>query len=217
MHNSSLINYLHRQIYPSRLNPHVFVVVSITALYIVLTFRLVLTWIIFLILTLWTSHDDILTSPRKYLNVRAMIGERHGAAVKSFFSFGNVIYAVKVLFKETYTMWSLCAMNQQYFIGALTWYSRGSSVSWRIKLQRATELLSTVHSVCKGSRFTFEQNGWIERPLKVGVLKFMSVGQTCRSWFNIKVMKLSMHWKSQQRSHMNYNNECAHTHTVFHF
>lgn len=34
-----------------------------------------------------------------------------------------------------------------------------------MRLQRATELRSSVHSVFNGSFFTFEQNGWKERPL----------------------------------------------------
>jgi hypothetical protein len=48
----------------------------------------------------------------------------------------------------------------------LTWYMSGSFSWCSTKLQRATELRSSVHSVSKGSRFTLLQKGCIDLPLQ---------------------------------------------------
>ena len=49
-------------------------------------------------------------------------------------------------------------------IDILTWKCAGSSLPCRTRLQSATELLSSVHSVSSGSLFTLLQNGWIDLP-----------------------------------------------------
>lgn len=49
---------------------------------------------------------------------------------------------------------------------SFTWYFLGSDCECFTKLHKATELRSSVHSVCNGSCFTLLQKGWIDFPLK---------------------------------------------------
>ena len=76
----------------------------------------------------------------------------------------------------------------------LTWKCAGSSFPCLTRLHSATELLSSVHSVSRGSLFTLLQNGWIDFPradrrsiqsmhdLKEGNMTF---GHRCRVHFVI--------------------------------
>jgi hypothetical protein len=68
---------------------------------------------------------------------------------------------------ERYQPWvSLTAIQWCTYSACLTWYMSGSFSWCSTRLQRATELRSSVHSVSSGSRFTLLQNGCIDFPLK---------------------------------------------------
>lgn len=54
------------------------------------------------------------------------------------------------------------------------------------KLHKATELLSSVHSVSSGSFFTLSQKGWVESPLKIKKKIHQSAALLERSDHNIQ-------------------------------
>lgn len=126
-----------------------------------------LTRIVVLELALGSTYGDVLAAPRKLLDVWTVVGQRHRSPVVTLLALCHMSDAVKVLRTKPkkksgrrYSDTSHSTPPHQP-----TWYSLGSANSCRMRLHSATEFRSSVHSVCNGSRFTFEQNGWMDRPL----------------------------------------------------
>lgn len=155
-----------------------------------------LTRIILLIKTVRTPDYYILCPPREFLYVRTIIRQRYRTAVVLFLSGWYVRYFIEVLQQKKSSIQILhiprilirsmfihrlfyidiflsSSPLSNFFLNILinhyisfTWYFLGSDCECFTKLHKATELRSSVHSVCNGSCFTLLQKGWIDFPLK---------------------------------------------------
>ncbi len=114
-----------------------------------------LTWIIFLVVTMRSSNHNTVCSPSKLLHIRTIISKSYRSPVirkifiwyvwkrlKILHIYKNVLYMLKI------HMW-----------WRLTWYSWGKGPGYFTRLQSATELPSSVHCVSSGSALTFLQYG----------------------------------------------------------
>lgn len=131
------------------------------------------------------SNYYISSSPCELLNVRTIICQRYWTTIILFLSSWYVRDRVKVLRNKRSIQCYLLSVKIYSVVRVIfylkkknfakrtikrkqfhTWYFLGRGNGYLIRLHNATELRSSVHSVCNGSCFTLLQKGWIDFPLK---------------------------------------------------
>lgn len=129
-----------------------------------------LTWIVFHKMTMRAANHHILVVPGKLLDVRTVIRQRNWTAVEALFSLLDIVDIIEIL--QSQNKWiSTLRLSPTTCLKVPTWYSLGSKRLCLMRLQSATEFRSRVHSVWRGSCLTFEQKGWIVRPLRNGEIE----------------------------------------------